>query len=182
MACTDLDRADVAVLDLGERRLRIYHVLRDRTAEAAILDRLAVWWERYVVRREPPSDDGAAALARWPREQSADLVPAEPEALFWLDTLRRARDERKRLEEAEAEAADALKALIGPAAGIDGGAAGRVTWKATADRKAVDWQAVARACGATPEQIAAHMTMKAGTRRFVPTWPGDKQITERSEG
>ena len=172
MACADLDRCDVAVLDLSARRLRVYTVLRDRDAERVILDRLAEWWDAYVVRREAPPDTPAAI--RWRRETTADLLPAPPEALFWLDALKAARAERKRLEAAEAEVVDALKELIGPGAGFEGGAAGSVTWKAAKDSARVDWQAVALELHATPETIAKFTTTTPGTRRFLPTWPALK--------
>jgi len=68
MACADLDRCDVAALDLSARRLRVYRVDRDRETERAIMDALAEWWERYVVRREAPPNTPAAV--RW--------VSAEP--------------------------------------------------------------------------------------------------------
>jgi len=172
MACADLDRCDVAALDLSARRLRVYRVDRDRETERAIMDALAEWWERYVVRREAPPNTPAAV--RWRRESTADLLPAPPEALFWLDALRQARDQRKALEAAEAEARAALEEIIGPAAGLDAGAAGRVTWKATKGSARVDWEAIARDLGATPEVIAKFTTTTPGSRRFLPTWPAFK--------
>ena len=172
MACADLDRCDVAVLDLSARRLRVYTVRRDRDAESAILDRLAEWWTAYVVRKEAPPD--TPAVLRWRRETTADLLPAPPEALFWLDALKTTRAERKRLEAAEAEAADALKEIIGPHAGLDGGAAGRVTWKAARESARVDWEAIARDLGVTPDVIAKFTTTTPGARRFLPTWPALK--------
>lgn len=176
MACCGAPACEVAVLNLRRRAFAVYHVERDLDLEAVLLPRLAAWWEQYVVLRTPPQETGAVALARWPRERAADLVPAPADAIFWLDVLRRARDERKRIEEAEAEAADALKALIGPAAGLVAPDGVRVTWKANPDRRVTDWQAVAAAAGATPEHIAAHTTTKPGPRVFRPTWPEPKQL------
>lgn len=168
MACSGMQRADLAVLDLRERKLLVYHLQRDEQAEAIVMGALAQWWERHVVNREPPSDDGAIAAMRWPRD-NGQMVQANIEGVFWMDALRRVTEQRKMLDAAEEECKDNLKRLIGPHKGVESHV-GRVTWKAGKDGAEIDWEAVARECGATPDTIKRHTTKKPTSRRFVPHW------------
>lgn len=171
MACLDVGRADVAMLNLARRDFRIYHIIRDLELEAMVLDRLAAFWRDYVVTQTAPAATAAVTFARFPKDNGV-LVPADAGALSLLAELRRLGDEKKGIEAAETLVADALKATIGEASGL-AGANGKplVTWKAdAAGKKSVDWEAAARAAGATPEVIAAHTQTKQGARRFLPKW------------
>ena len=88
-------------------------------------------------------------------------------------------EQRERIDAAEKEVRAALEECIGGASGLDGGATGRVTWKAGAPRHTTDWEAVAWAAGATDALIAQHTTTKPGPRIFRPTWPALKAGGER---
>jgi putative phage-type endonuclease len=65
MHVLDVDRADLAVLVPGDDpfipELRIFHLLRDREVEEALVEHLRAWWTRHIVGREPPELDGSDA-------------------------------------------------------------------------------------------------------------------------
>lgn len=44
--------------------LRHYTLLADERLQGRMAERLAEWWDRHVVRREPPDNDGSEACAR----------------------------------------------------------------------------------------------------------------------
>lgn len=161
--------ADVAVLFLGRKQFGVYRLVRDEAVIARMQGQLREWWERHVVRGEMPKPtcEGDCRLA-WARSNPGKRVTATAEQERIVDEYRAALAD---MDEAKARA-DGLKGEIAVAMedaelmeSADGTAL--VTWKSAKDSVKVDWEAVARECGATAEQIAAHTATRPGARRFV---------------
>ena len=164
-----LRRAHVAYLDLVSRRFEVHEVERDDVAIAAMQERLREWWDRYVARDEmpPPATEEDCRLA-WARSNPGKRVTASAEVAAALGRYRDLSAEAKRIGEEMDAAKCAVCAAMGDAetlAAEDGTAL--ATWRSAKDSVRVDWEAVARECGATDEQIAAHSETRPGARRFV---------------
>lgn len=167
MAVANLDVATVAACVQGE--YREFEIARDRTAEEMILEMASEWWQRHVANGDPLPPDGSDAWDRWHRaaypRHAAKLLPSNSLAGELARRLAATKAEIKRLEQDETLVAQQLRAELGDAEGVEG----LVTYRATKDRSTTDWEAVARAAGATPELIAAHTTTKPGPRVLRPT-------------
>lgn len=170
MAVTGLPTADLAVLIAGND-FRIYHLTRDEDLEAGLIELAERFWRDHVEPRRPPIETAPPASVcdylkrRYPRDSGAilDADPALNETVQAYLLARQGRDEdAAAVEELEAR----IKTAIGDASGIRG-AWGQITWKATKDRREIDWEAIARAAGATDDLIAKHTTTKPGARRFL---------------
>jgi predicted phage-related endonuclease len=172
MAVAGLPRADLAVLIAGED-FRIYHFERDEELEGHLFTLAERFWVDCVEAQRAPVLDGSEAARRWlharyPQER-APLRHAGPEGERWANRLREA---SARAEAAQAEAEEArnhLKALIADAEGM-AGRFGTVRWTRSRASTRTDWEAVARAAGASPELIASHTTVVPGPRVFRPHW------------
>jgi putative phage-type endonuclease len=136
------DVADVIVLDHTQPRVET--VERD---DALIDD--ALYFARefmgYLERGELPPIDGsestAATLrAKHPRDNGVWL-PAAPELTVLTNELAEARATKRLAEDQERTVANALRAVIGDAAGIDG----LVSLKRNRDSQRTNWPAVANA-------------------------------------
>jgi len=125
----DLEKATLVPL-IGGHDMREFPIVRDRELGAMLLDGVARFWADHVTKRVPPPVDGSASYAaflrrRFPAETGPVLEPT-PETETLVRRLREARAAEKRAK-AEAEAAaQAVKVVLGKAAGI----AGLCTWKA----------------------------------------------------
>ena len=165
----EYEAADVPVL-IGGNDFRIYHVERDDTLIAQLIEIGEAWWRAYVEADVPPEPDGSlddmrARLALHPKD-TGSMLDATPE----LDALaRQLADARQALADAEAQK-DALelqlKNLIGDASGISG-AEWSCTWKRSKDSKATDWKEACARAGVTKDIIDACTSVKPGSRRFL---------------
>ncbi len=160
---------DVAAL-FGGNDLRIYTVLPDREIEAALLEEAERFWMEHVLKGVAPPMGNSPAVAeylkqRFPRNVVA-LRQATPEEAALIYEYLPVRDELNQLEDECAAMENRIKASIGDADGVQFGG-GKITWKASKDGTLVDWEAVARAAGATPELVAQYTTTKPGSRRFL---------------
>lgn len=189
MACCDYDEWDLAAL-FGMGDFRVYRLRRDAELERLIIDRVTEFWNRCVVGGEVPRPDGSDSYASYlagayPRQRNPlrEATPGEAAALAELIQVRGA------LKECLATAAaleNGLKSSIGSAEGIKADGIGKVSWRATKDRTAVDWEAVAldAMSGFDPEMarmlIAARTKTTPGPRVFRATGvKGDAAVLER---
>lgn len=166
MALTGLDLCDFAVFAGGD--VKRYTIHRDRVAETQLLETLASWWEAHVVRDIPPDVTGGdldLLKTRW-ASSSGVMLTATPSV---EEIAAKYAAVTARLAEAEAEA-DALKAtlqsVIADADGIEGETF-RATWKFAKASARTDWEAVARAAGASRELIESNTKLGAASRRFL---------------
>ena len=168
MMVQDAAFADLAVLFSGQE-LATFRVWRDLETEAAIRERVALWWERHIVQDIPPDPDGSDSSSRYLAQRfsrhGAELLQPTPEQLDLARQLARVKAEAKRVEAEQARLENLLKLGIGGAAGL----AGVCTWKAAKDSDATDWKALAGFLGATAPDIAKFTTTKPGSRRFLLT-------------
>jgi hypothetical protein len=125
----------------------------------------------------PPIDGSDKALDwiqdRFPSPTRGILRADAPELVQLLSDLRDA----KRDVDAAKDRFDVLKnnvcAVIADASGIEADGVGSVTWRKAADKAVTDWEAVG--AGAGPDVIAAHTTVRTGTRRFLCNFPNGKE-------
>ena len=168
-AITDFDRWDVAVL-IGGQDFRVYLIQRNRELEGLMLEAAQRFWRDHILTQTPPAIDGSASareyIERTYRRNTQPLRIATPEETLLLSRLSEIREQRKIVETQESELETLVKAAIRDSEGLewDGG---RVTWRASKDRSDVDWEAVARSLGATPEVVKQYTLTKPGSRRFL---------------
>lgn len=176
LAVTDEPEADVAALIAGRYDVQIYTIRRDAEAEAAIIEREAVFWDRVQTRREPPIDGSEATLralaAVYPRDDGESIDADEPTAAA-LRELRLAAAMEATAIAGKGEARARIQAFMGTATRLVAPGVGEVTWKATKDSQRTDWQAVAAQMEAEnpvvyAALVANHTTTSPGTRRFGP--------------
>lgn len=140
---------DVAAMLSGHFRFefRFYRIHRNDRLIGLLNAHADRFWERHVVTGVAPDPSNAASAAR----HAMALYPSDVEPLLSTDdhaiaerlrAWRAARAAKDAAVKADEEHANAFRALIGPAAGIEVPGVGRVTWK----------------------------TNKAGARPLRPTW------------
>ncbi len=157
---------DVACLFLAERNFQVFPVELDADMVAALVERLTEWWQKHVVEGaapDPANEDDCRAL--WARHRPGVTVTATSEAEAALADLAAVKAAMDDLEAKEKAArAEVLKAIGDAEVLVDALGRPLATWKANKDGSVTDWQAVARAAGATDELIAQHTSPKAGVR------------------
>lgn len=154
----EVEAAEVPVL-IGGQDFRIYRVERNPTLSAELLEIGHRFWTDNVLKRVPPEVDGSESAAAWlarrfPR-QSGPVIPAFGPALDWARLLRESRDAIARAQETKALAENKLKELIGLAAGMEGPGF-RISWRERVGLPLVDWDAIAKEAGISPDLIQKH--------------------------
>lgn len=147
---TGWDVADVIVLDYVQPRVE--RIERD---DKLIDDALyfAREFRGYLERGELPPIDGSESTAqtlraRHPRDDGMWL-PAKPELVHLTNELAEARATKRIAEDTERTVANALRAVIGDATGIEG----LVSLKKNRDSERVNWPAVAAAYRTIAEEV-----------------------------
>jgi len=178
MALMDWQTWHLAVL-IDNSDYREFKIERNTDLDERLIGVAQAFWDKYVVPVEPPKMDGSKDVTEYLKRQyptHTDMLLVATDAQrelydeYWQ--YRRARDvavaEMNRLE-------NVLKFHIGDAAGLvfDNG---KLTYKRCKDGSKTDWKAVAKAAGATKEQIAEYTTVRPGVRRFLA------KLTEQQEG
>ncbi|MES2210938.1 MAG: YqaJ viral recombinase family protein [Chloroflexota bacterium] len=151
LAVLDEPEGDVVLLKPGALAVAIYTIRREAVAEAAIIEREAVFWE-HVVSRTEPDVDGSEATARalaalYPRGTELVTVEADEVANQAMRILRKVRGEQAASEAERAELEARIKAamLAAGAERITAAGVGEITWRPTKPREVIDWEAVAGA-------------------------------------
>ncbi len=172
MYVTGLRRWDVAVL-IGGNDFRVYSLEYDEEMMDAILPELESFWFANVLAGVPPEASSADNdfLSKLLKQSTDELITSDDTVTTLAVALREAKSELKERESEVDEIEARLKAIIGHRAGAEGPGY-RILWKNNRDSNPVDWQAVAKAMGASPEVIAAHTSTKAGARPFKATFAG----------
>lgn len=172
LALTELQVAHVAVL-VGASDFRRYVVQRDPELEGVLVERCEAFWKGNVLGGQMPAVDGSESAAkyiasRFPRNVDP-LRPATEDEIALARRLAAARAATAAAEREQAEVENLLKAAIGDAEGLDLGALGKITWKASKGRESVDWKALAAEANIPAELIARHTKIGEASRRFLPT-------------
>jgi putative phage-type endonuclease len=150
MFVTGWDVADVVAL--VRQHPRIVEVPRDQSLIDDLYRLAADFWSR-VESGIPPEPDGSESarrtIARLHPVDDGSLLPATPDLVELVDLYRGAKEAKAAADSAEKSIANALRAVIRDASGIEGLA----TYRRNADSTRVNWPAVA---GAYRELAASH--------------------------
>jgi putative phage-type endonuclease len=173
LALTELQVAHVAVL-VGASDFRRYVVQRDLELEGVLVERCEAFWKDNILAGQMPAVDGSESASRYiasrfPRNVEPLRVATADEVAL-ARRLATARAATAAAEREQAEAENLLKAAIGDAEGLDLGALGKITWKASKGRESVDWKALASEAKIPAELITRHTKTGEATRRFLPTF------------
>lgn len=176
MLATTTTRAHVVAL-IGLDDIRHFTIDADKGVQQKLMNAALEFWKHYVVRDVPPNMLGSAHANEYLAEKfpTADemKVPADEEAELLLADLVAAQAARKEAEVREDMLKNKLKEKIGTHRGIYGQAAS-VTWSPSAERKTVNWEAVAADANVSPIIIEKHTTIKPGSRIFRVVSKGEK--------
>ena len=164
-----LKHADVACLFLGRKHFEIYRVERDDEVIHAMQDRATAWWTEYVIgdKMPPPINEEDCKLL-WARSNPGKSVVATVEISTKLEQYKKLKEDEKNAKESSSAIQSDICAYLGDAEVLtepDGKPL--ITWKSAKDSSKTDWEAIARALGATDEQIRRNTTVSAGSRRFL---------------
>jgi putative phage-type endonuclease len=148
---TGYEVADVAVLTGGSEP-RVHEIPRDDTfiADLAFLE--AEFWGWVMSGTRPPvdgSENARRVLAKLHPRNDGTLLPLTPDVDALVSDWLAAKAAVKQAEATEATHANALRAVIGDADGVEG----RVTWKKNADSARVNWPAVAKVYRSVIERL-----------------------------
>ena len=172
MAVTGLDWADIIVLLHG--RPKFYRVRRDNALINMLAEANETFWREHVLKRIPPAPDGSDAYSRHLHERfrenrRPELLASNQTVNGWAEAYREACRQEEKAEAAKKLARQNLEVFIGDASGVEG-PWGRITWKARAPERRIDWELVAVEAEVPAELIEKHTKTTPGPRVFRPTW------------
>lgn len=165
-----LAHADVACLFLGRKHFETFRVERDESVIATMREWLEAWWDEYVAgdKMPPPTNEEDCRLL-WARSNPGKTVTATDKIARRLDDYRKLKEVEQNAKEGAKQVQSEICAFLGDAEVLaDASGHPLVTWKSAKDSRTVDWEALARALGATDAQIADYTQVKPGSRRFLP--------------
>lgn len=182
LAISQLPRAYVAALLKG-KTFRVYVIERDLALEEAIVASVKEFWTTYVVARVTPPVDSSPSWKdyfdrQFPRPTDTLLV-ATDQAQAIMDRIYAAKCKKAEAEAEEATAANEMRAIIGPSAGIAHPMGDwKVTYRSRKAREKQDWKGICewlKLEGKVPfetiaEGIRKFTSVEPGTRVFLPTW------------
>jgi predicted phage-related endonuclease len=152
MYVTEAEVTDVAAL-VG-REFRVIEIGRDDRYIEDLLY-LARWFWSFVESGEPPPVDGDAAttatLRRLHPRDDGVWLPPTPDLVALVEQLRDAKATARDAKNHEDTIANALRAILGERAGIEG----LVSNRRNADSEVTDWRAVAGDYRAAIERVLA---------------------------
>ena len=158
----DLPRATLVALVNGD--YREYPVERDRELGGMLLDAAQRFWRDHVEAGIPPAPDGSDAYGDYLRRRFGSVLKPALQPSPELEALvARYRETKEALDQAETFATEA-KQLLQAAIGESEGVSGLCSWKQNKPSEKVDWEAVAREAGASPELVTKFTTTKPGAR------------------
>lgn len=165
-----LTHADVACLFLGRKHFEVFRVERDEEVIATMQEKLSAWWDEYVLGDKiPPPTNEADCKLLWARSNPGKSVVTNEDIDDKLHKYRLLKADEKEAKEAAAQMQSEICAYLGDAEVLtDLTGKPILTWKSAKDSAKTDWEALARALGATDAQIHDYTTMTAGSRRFLP--------------
>ena len=160
-------RAVVAAVTGFDERPMVRWVERDDETIAAIRAREIEFWQRIQSGEVPDPVTPEDVKWLYPKDDG-NAIEADDGLIEVCSALKALKAEAKTLDARIETQAAHIKARMGAAASLLGPNGKPIaTWKTNKDGSKTDWQAVAKAAGATPEQIADHTKTTAGARPFL---------------
>lgn len=171
MAITGAKLSRLAVLVSGWD-LKIYEMAHNPELEAMILEEAAKFWKDHIIALKPPKLDGSERAQEFLDKlypvNKGMTIPAMDDDGPWMDYLKEATLAKEQAELRIDEARVWFKGRIGEADGLLFEDGRKITWKRAKGAAKVNWEAVARAAGASQALIDANTTTGEGSRRFLP--------------
>lgn len=163
MAVMEWESCYIAAL-VGGQRFVSKEIRRNEDEIRMLIAAEKDFWEKHVMAKIPPGggmfDDVGELFGS---QESEDMIPAEEKDLLVARSLAETKKTIHELEDEKAMMENYLKGRIGNHAGIEGVA----TWRQTASKAAINWEALARSINPSRDQIEAHTELKKGVRRFM---------------
>lgn len=129
--------------------------------------RAETFWRDHVLARVPPPPSTAReADQAWPSDNGESLEADEE----LIAAYNAAREARTRMADAERDyeaAVERIKLALGERSTLTLQGRPIATWRATAARQKIDYEAVIREANVPAELIARHTTIQPGNRRFT---------------
>lgn len=181
LAVTGLETCHIAALIGGQRYIES-RIECDEETIAEMLRIAGEWWQRHIIDGVPPEPSTARDVQMLAPRDSGRSIEA---STALADLIYRAADARTAKLEAERQyqaLAEQIQLAMGDASEITLDGRRMVSWRATADRRVTDWEAVARdlAGGAVPaDVIERHTSVRAGSRRFMLHVETGRSLTGR---
>lgn len=163
LACTGLDRADVAVL-FGASDFEIFELERDQELIDLLIGAEVEFWNKHVLPMNPP--DPATindAALRWPRSISVQ-VQADEQIAAAIDDLKMVRRAIENLEANKADLELQIKAAMQEADTLMVGGKPAVTWKLSKPTTAFNKDLFSIE---HPELFKKYFVERPGSRRFL---------------
>jgi predicted phage-related endonuclease len=138
-----------------------------------LLDAGCEFWEKHVLAEVPPPLDASATWARHLGKKFAvgSERVIEATAEYEARALHQAQVAKAEAEKQEALAKNHLMEIVGEAKAAKG-SFGRATWVRPRPSESTDWEAVAKAVGASAEMIALHTEPRNRTAYLKVTFSG----------
>lgn len=175
LAVVDEPEGDVAALIGRRESISIFTIRRDVEAEAAIIEREAIFWDHVQSRTEPPLDGSEATRAylrsRYPVD-TGEVIQADEDTTADLRMLRAVRREQDAAAAARDELEHRIQGVMGTASKIVAPGVGSITWKATKDRETVKWKDVAAAYRAAIQREYDALASSDLVETYLPLAPG----------
>jgi putative phage-type endonuclease len=161
------DRADFAVLMGGITKF--YTVRRDEENEKAILEYLHRWWNRHVVKGDPPPrlpSEEMERLSASIKKTTGNILTVDGQ---FDEVARRYIEAKNRRDLAEHEMEEAQSVLCSAIADADGmeSPTFRATWKFANMSPKVDYKSIVSELKVPSELLAKHTSQPAPSRRFL---------------
>lgn len=168
LAVTGLPYCDFAAL-IGGQKFVTKRIERDEDTIAVLIEQCRAFWFDHVMARKPPAPINGTDVTKLFPTDNGQQVEANEAALIAYNAALLLRDQITQAQ-AELEAQlDTLKTLLGECSELATQGRKLASWKRSKDGTTTDWKAVAAACNANKDLIAAHTTTRPGARRFVFT-------------
>lgn len=157
-------------------KLRIYTIHYDAELCGFMREVAERFWTDYVLTNTQPPVSGSDVDSDYLRDKfrlykTGAILQSSDELDTVAACLAEASARHKQVEDEVNLYKNQLREAIGEAEGIKG-AAWKATWKSTKAASVVDWEAVAKELGASPDVIAKHTGQKKNSRRFLFSWKG----------
>lgn len=161
-----------------------YHlhlVERDEAKQKELVQRAHAFWREYVEPRKPPPVcelDTDYLTAKHPKDNGRSCEPTE-ELDELVELHCKWRDRREIAEKRYQEANNRIRDILKEYASVECPRY-KISYRTAKDTTKTDWEALARACGATDQQILEHTSTGYGARRLLVT--GRQDLAKPKKG